>query len=181
MKRFDQWTLEAIRDGRGMMNWLEERRYEWIPLVADAIQRILAGSTILLLTDNDRRWFGEYIVSSINGPLKNRPFIPLYNLREITPYLDSVKGSQDIELLFDMFSISFDDRFFLWYVGRATPPYIDIARWRGDSLLWILDENLQNSFTLSSDDDLLDIKLIQLFKLFDRSLNAAMFGEVLFL
>ncbi|RUM68372.1 MAG: hypothetical protein DSZ08_08295, partial [Sulfurovum sp.] len=47
-----------------------------------------------------------------------------------------------------------------------------------NSFLWILDEEVQDSFSLRSSDALLDIKLLQLYKLFDQTLSAALFGEL---
>ena len=43
---------------------------------------------------------------------------------------------------------------------------------------WILDEQMSNSFSLSSVDETLDIKLLQLLRIFDKSLSAALFGEI---
>ena len=179
-KSFDQWTLETIRYDKSMMTWLEERRYEWIPLAVDAIKRIVSGYTVLLLADEERQWFSDYVVTSINRSLKNRPFIPIYDLKKLAPYIHRIKSNQDIELFFDMLSISYEDRFFIWYVGKSIPPYVNIAKFRDDSFLWILDEDMQNNFTLQSFDEMLDIKLLQLFRLFDKSLDVAMFGEVAF-
>ena len=42
----------------------------------------------------------------------------------------------------------------------------------------MFDEDFNNAFTLKSYDKTLDIKLLQLYRLFDSSLNATMFGEV---
>ena len=180
MKSFDQWTLETIRYDKSMMNWLEERRYEWIPLAVDAIKRVVMGHTILILCDDERQWFCDYVLTSINKPLKNRPFIPIYDLKKIAPFLDRVKNNQDIELLFDMFNLSFEDRYFIWYIGKSISPYVNIAKNKEDSFLWILDEDMQNNFTLKSYDEMLDIKLLQLFRLFDKSLDVAMFAQVQF-
>ena len=41
-----------------------------------------------------------------------------------------------------------------------------------------IDEDFNNAFKLRSYDTSLDIKLLQLYKLFNASLNASMFGEV---
>ncbi len=180
MKSFDQWTLETIRYDKSMMNWLEERRYEWIPLAVDAIKRVVMGYTVLILCDDERQWFCDYVLTSINKPLKNRPFIPIYDLKRIAPFLDRVKNNQDIELLFDMFNLSFEDRYFIWYIGKSISPYVNIAKSKEDSFLWILDEDMQNNFTLKSYDELLDIKLLQLFRLFDKSLDVAIFAQVQF-
>jgi len=37
---------------------------------------------------------------------------------------------------------------------------------------------MANSFTLKSYDEMIDIKLLQLFRLFDKTLGAALFAEV---
>ena len=55
---------------------------------------------------------------------------------------------------------------------------MQLAKRHNDSFMWVLDEHLQDSFYLSSGDDLLDIKLIQLHKLLDKSINAVLFAEV---
>jgi hypothetical protein len=47
-----------------------------------------------------------------------------------------------------------------------------------ESFLWVMDEEIQNSFALRSADTLLDIKLLQLYKLFDTTLSAALFGDI---
>ncbi|BCD67864.1 hypothetical protein NitYY0918_C0771 [Nitratiruptor sp. YY09-18] len=160
------------------MNWLEERRYEWIPLAADAIARIIDGFSVLVLTDDEHEWFCRYVVTSLNKPNKNRPFIPVYDLKRAFPATQFVNTNQDVEFLFDMLSISFEERFFIWYIGRSTSRYVKIAKRSDDSFLWIMDEDMQNNFTLKSYDDLLDVKLIQLFRLFDKSIDAAIFGEI---
>ena len=47
-----------------------------------------------------------------------------------------------------------------------------------DCFLWIFDTQLQNSFTLQSTDSLVDIKLMQMYRIFNLTLEAAMFGRV---
>ncbi len=174
---FDQWTLKTIRYDKSMMNWLEERRYEWLPLAADALNRIVSGYTVLLLTDDERDWFAKYILTSINKSIKNRPFIPIYNLKSITPAIKRLQHKEELDLFFDMLDISFNEQYFIWYIGRSSSSYVKIAKRRDDSFLWIMDEDMQNNFTLKSFDELLDIKLLHLFRLFEKSLDAAIFGE----
>lgn len=176
---FDQFTLQTVRYDKSMMNWLEERRYEWLPLAQDALQRIVSGYTLLVLSDDERDWFAHYVVTRLNAS-KNRPFIPVYDLKKMAPYIGRLTTNEEIDLFFDMLSISYDERFFIWYIGRSTSPYVRIAKKRDDSFLWIMDEDMQNNFTLQSFDELLDIKLLQLFRLFEKSLEAAIFGEVEF-
>ncbi len=174
---FDQWTLQKIRYDKSMMNWLEERRYEWLPLAADALSRIVSGYSVLILTDDERDWFAHYVVTSLNRSLKNRPFVPIYELKKIAPYLSKLQSKEEIELFFDMLEISYCERYFIWYIGRSNAPYVKLAKNRDDSFLWIMDEDMQNNFTLKSFDELLDIKLLQLYRLFEKSLDGAIFGE----
>lgn len=175
---FDKWTLNAIRYDDSFMNWIEERRYEWLPLASLALQKIVNGSSIVIITDKEREWFGKYIIDSINKPIKNRPFIPTFVLKDMFSFVDSIKKDEDIELLYDTLNLSFKDDYFFWYIGRGDSSRAMIAKRREDSFLWIMDEQMQNSFYLKSYDDLLDLKLFQLFRLFDKSLDAAIFGEV---
>ncbi len=174
----DQWTLQTIRYDKSLMNWLEERRYDWLPLATDALKKIVNGYSVLLLTDDEREWYRNYIVSSINKPAKNRPFIPIYDFEKLAPYIKNIQTNQEIDLLFDMLSISFGEQFFVWYIGKSTSSKVKIAKRNDESFLWIMDEDMQNNFTLKSYDELLDIKLLQLFRLFDKSLDVVMFSQV---
>ncbi len=175
---FDQWTLQTIRYDKSMMNWLEERRYEWIPLAAEALQRIVGGSSVLLLTDDERDWYAHYILTTLNKSIKNRPFIPIYDLKSLFPSVRRAMNKDELDMLFDMLDISFED-FFIWYIGRTSAAnYVNIAKYREGNFLWIMDTDIQNNFTLKSYDELLDIKLLQLYRLFEKSLDAAIFGDV---
>ena len=175
---FDKWTLQAIRYDEAIMSWMEERRYDWVPLAASALEKIVLGNSIIIITDKDREWFGEYILYSLNKSDKNRPLIPTYLLKDIVPYIDNIKKDEDIDLLYDMLDLSFKGDYFFWYIGKGDNSRAMIAKRKDDSFLWIMDEQMQNNFYLKSFDDLLDLKLFQLFRLFDKSLDAAIFGEI---
>jgi hypothetical protein len=41
-----------------------------------------------------------------------------------------------------------------------------------------MDESFQNALRLRSFDPLIDIKLLQLYRLFDKTLGALLFGEI---
>ncbi len=77
-----------------------------------------------------------------------------------------------------MISLSYKDNYLFWYIGSGDDKRSDIAKRRENSYFWIFDEDFHNAFKLKSYDTYLDIKLLQLYKLFNASLNAAMFGEV---
>ncbi len=87
-------------------------------------------------------------------------------------------GTAEIELMEDMLEISYPNGYFFWYIGKGDHPYTKLAFRNDESFLWILDDEVQNSFRLRSSDPLKDIKLLQLYKLFDQTLSAAIFGDI---
>lgn len=178
MADFAQWSLDAIREEGGALSWLEEQRFDWTTATVHALEKILSGKTIILITDEKRKWLEMYILSSINRVSFDRPLLPIISVDSLFQHYNSVNGGEIIDILDDMISISFKEDYFFWYIGKGTDKRADIAKRRDDSYFWIFDEEFQNSFILKSYDSLLDIKLLQLFKLFDASLNATMFGEV---
>ncbi len=97
---------------------------------------------------------------------------PFYQLLDCFPNLQNIHTTQEMELLEDMLDISYPDGYYIWYIGRGDHPYTKLAYRNDDSFLWVMDEEVQNSFAFRSSDTLLDIKLLQLFKLFDSTLSA---------
>lgn len=178
MQRFLKWTLDSIREDGSMMSWMEEKRFEWVPLASSILQNILNGQSIIVITDDDRDWFGEYVLKSINSVSKNRPLLPFVSIKTFFPNVHQLKTKEDIELLEDMLSQTFLNGYTFFYIGKSNDIKIQLAKRNDDSFMWIFDEHLQNSFYLSSGDGLLDIKLIQLFRLLDKSINAVLFAEV---
>jgi len=178
MPDFAQWSLDAIREEGGSLSWLEEHRFEWSKTTAFALEQILNGKTIILITDEKRKWFENYILSSINGVLLERPLIPIISIDNIYTHYNNINGGEMIDIIDDMVSLSFKNDYFFWYIGKGDDKRSDIAKRKDESYFWIFDEDFNNAFTLKSYDANLDIKLLQLYKLFDASLNAAMFGEV---
>ncbi len=178
MQQLLKWTLETIRDEESSFSWMEEYRYEWAPLVKSAVSQVLEGKTVLVVTDEQHQWFAKYILNKVNDLRKNRPLVPFYPLSECFPNLQSIHSTQEIQLLEDMFDISYPNGYYIWYIGKGDHPYTKLAYRNQDSFLWILDEEVQNSFAFRSSDPLLDIKLLQLYKLFDSTLSAALFGDL---
>lgn len=178
MQQLLKWTLDTIREDESCFSWMEEYRYEWAPLVKGAISQSIEGKTALILTDEPRKWFGKYILNTINDMNKERPLLPFYQLVECYPMLASIQSTQEIELLEDMLDISYPNGYYFWYIGKGNHPYTKLIYRQDHSFLWILDEEVQDSFSLRSSDTLLDIKLLQLFKLFDHTLSAALFGDL---
>ncbi|MDR0408382.1 MAG: HobA family DNA replication regulator [Campylobacteraceae bacterium] len=178
MQEFLKWTLDTIRKEGSSFSWMEEKRLEWVPLVVPMLKKILQGHTFIIATDDERKWFGEYIMYSINKTHFNRPFISFICLNALFPHVNDLKTKEDFELLEDMLSLSFQNGYTFFYIGKNNDVKCKISKRKYDSFLWIMDEQVQNSFYLKSEDDFLDTKLIQLFKLLNRSINAVLFAEV---
>ena len=178
MQKFLKWTLEAIREDESLMSWMEERRFEWVPLASSALKNILCGHTFIIITDREREWFGKYLLSSLNKFDKNRPFLPIINFNELSYNIDEANNKEKINVLEDMLSISFSNGYTFFYIGKSDSPRAKMVKHHEGSFLWMMDEQIQNSFYLNSSDELLDIKLIQLSRLFDKSIDAALFSEI---
>ncbi len=178
MQDFAQWSLDTIREEGGSLSWLEEQRFDWTTTTSHALEQILNGKTIILITDEKRKWFEQYIVSSLNSASLDRPLLPIVSVDSIYTHYNHINGGEMIDILDDMISISYKDNYFFWYIGSGDDKRSDIAKRKDNSYFWIFDEDFHNAFTLKSYDKKLDIKLLQLFGLFDASLNATMFGEV---
>lgn len=175
---FAHWSLDAIREEGGSLSWLEELRFEWSKTTAYALEQMLSGKSIILIVDEKRKWLEQYILSFLNSTALERPLIPIISIDSIYRHYDIVDGGEMMDIVDDMISISFKDDYFFWYIGKGDDKRSDIAKRKDNSYFWIFDEDFNNAFTLKSYDTDLDIKLLQLYKLFNSSLNAAMFGEV---
>ncbi len=160
------------------MSWMEERIFEWGPIATNPLLKILEGKTILLLCDEEHEWLENYILKKINDPALNRPMLPIYPLKKVYPNIDEIKNSADIELMQDMLSISFEGGYFIWYVGKSDHRYTRVAFRDDDNFLWVFNDEIQSAFNLKSYDKNCDIKLLELFRLFNDSINAALFGEI---
>ncbi|WP_456392485.1 HobA family DNA replication regulator [Nitratifractor sp.] len=178
MQQLLEWTLEAIRTEGSDFSWMEEFRFDWVPLIGNALRKVVVGQTVLILSDTRRNWFGRYIVSHINRPELNRPFVPFYPLQGNFPNLAEIETTQQMRSLEDMLDISYPGGWFLWYIGEGNDRFAKLAYRNDENLLWLFDGQVPNSFNLRKHDPLLDIKLLQLYRLFDRTLEAALFNEV---
>jgi len=178
MSNFAQWSLDVIREDGAALSWLEEQRFDWTNPLSLALEQILEGKTVVLITDEKRKWLESYILSSINSMKLDRPLIPVVSIDSLYQHYGHVSGGEMIEIVEDMITLSYKEDYFFWYIGKGEDKRSDIAKRKDTSYFWIFDEEFHNAFSLKSFDPMVDIKLLQLYKLFDASLNAAMFGEV---
>ena len=179
MQDFIQWTLKAIRDEGPLMSWMEDRRVEWTPLLASRLKFLLEGRAFITISDEERRWFEIYLLKKMNHSKSIRPFLPFFSLRSLYPSLDEIETNEQKQLLKDMLSLAFPNGYLFFYIGKSLDRYANLAKSDEDSYMWLFDEQAQNSFTLSSSDENLDVKLISLCKIFDKSIDAALFAKVI--
>ncbi|CAA6800941.1 MAG: DNA replication regulator family [uncultured Sulfurovum sp.] len=172
------WTLDTIREEDSSFSWMEECRYDWVPVVQNAVSKIIEGQTILLLTDEKQSWYAKYVASKINNLYNERPFLPVYTLRSMFHNLNKMKNTQELDLLEDMLDISYPNGYFIWYIGSAESSYSKFAFRNDENLLWVIDGDVPNAFYLKNAGSSLDIKLIQLFKLFNKTIDASLFGDI---
>ncbi len=178
MQQLLNWTLETIRHEESCFSWMEEYRYDWTPLVKSAVSKLLSGQTMLIVTDEESRWFSRYISTRINALDSGRPLLSCYSLLSVFPNLVSMVTTQEIEILEDMLDISYPNGYFIWYIGKGDHPFTKLIFRNDENFMWVLDEQMPNSFALRSSDPLLDIKLLQLYKLFNLTIDAALFGDL---
>ena len=177
MQNINDWLLDTIREDekKGVMcGWIEEKRFLFLRDMARVISHIMNGGSLIVLTDEARKWFGEYIIQHINQPHKGRPFFPIIQIKHLHDMIDSnaqgdLRGFKLISNMLDMMYANY--RF--WYIGKKNMR-ASFAKSYGDGWYWIFDENDMFSPT----DEHLDYKLISLFKLFDRAILAAMLNKI---
>ena len=178
MQDFIQWTLETIRSER-YMSWMEEKRVEWTPLLASRLKFLLDSKAFIVICDDEREWFENYLLRNINRTKSERPFLPFFSLRSLYPGFDSIETNEQKQLLKDMLSLAFPNGYIFFYIGKSIDKRANLAKTDENSYMWLFDEQAQNSFTLSSSDENLDIKLLNLYKLFDKSIDAVLFAKVM--
>lgn len=174
---FSQWTLDKIRDEYSNIQWLEERRFEWMPLVKNIVKHVTNGHTYIIFSDDERCWLVSYLCQLINKTSNtSRPFLPFINGNLIySRFIQDIKNNEDTLLFEDMLSLSFPSGYAFFYVGTGANNKATISKRHDNSFLWMIDESIQNSFELESDDKNLDTKLVQLSNLFEQSIEFLLF------
>jgi len=178
MKTLSSYTLEIIREYGSNLSWMEERRFDWVSLLGSFLARIVDAKTVLVATDKERDWLNQYIVTKLNASFLKRPLLPVISLERVLPNIDMVNKSEEFELVEDMLELSFPNGYTFFYIGFGDDKRATLAKRDPNSFMWLLDEKNQNGFYLSSKDEFLDIKLISLVRLLDKSIDGALFMEV---
>ena len=144
---------------------------------------------ILDINPSQKMTIGANEISKKIDTLKNSKFLKeaLENIKQdgnkftYTEYLGEVTSDEFdiiVDKLLDMLSLAFPNGYVFFYIGKSAEKSSQIAKGKDDSYMWLFDEQAQNSFYLSSSDEMLDIKLLSLYKLFDKSVDVALFAKV---
>ncbi|MEA2091860.1 MAG: HobA family DNA replication regulator, partial [Campylobacterota bacterium] len=89
MSDFAQWSLDVIREDGAILSWLEEQRFDWTNPLSLALEQILNGKTIILITDEKRKWLETYILGSINSMQHERPLLPIVSIDSLYKHYGS--------------------------------------------------------------------------------------------
>ena len=179
MQEFINWTVDTIREDKLLAPWLEERKFDWTPLVSKSIVNILdKGCSVIVITDSDREWFLSYCLSNINHKTLHRPYLPFYDFKSFYSKLEQVKNEDDISYIKDMLNISFPNGYCFWYIGRGQDSRAIIPKISKNSFMWLFDDEQQDAFNLRSSDEALDMKLLQMFRLYNKTISATLFAQV---
>ena len=142
------------------------------------INGMMGNKSVLIVTDNDHVWFKQYILTNINKKKLGRPYLPFYSFDSFNSNIDDIKTENDIQLIHDMLQNSFPNGYFFWYIGKSQSMRANLAKMSKQPLLWLMDEELSNSFYLDSNDPALDIRLLNMYRLFNKTLEAVLFAQI---
>jgi len=171
----NRFVMDLIR--KKNYKWMEERRLDFVPLLSVFLNQILDAKNVLIVTDPQRKWYGDYLINKINNYNEFKPqFFPFFILENVVPQINTAKHPEQFDMIEDMLDVSFE-RYIFWYIGQETP-LLKFTRRKPDSFYWIMDNDLSKNFYLKSTDPFLDNKLINLADIVNESLNAAVFAEV---
>lgn len=181
MESLRDWMLRTIREenNNGLMSgWLEEELNKWTPLVSATLTSLLNGVSFIILCDTPRAWLKTYILQNINHPSKNRPYMPFFGMENLEVLLGNERKNLDnLKLAEGMLDLAYRDYAF-FYIGRREGMSAELAISNDNSFLWLLDEDLSNAFYLNSTHPMLDFRLLQLYKIFDKTLSALIAGKI---
>ena len=179
MEEYLSWILNTIRDEKSLDNWLEEIRFDFARTTINTLKYIENGATVLVCSDNDNKWFVEYIISKINSNT-DMPFLPFINFNNFFPHFEDLKSAEDKQLLIDMLDISFPSGYIFWYIGSNGSPYCKISGSKDHSLLWINNTDNPTNGLCFENDEFLDKHLIDSYNLLHKVILAKIYGEIIF-
>ncbi|WP_120944174.1 MULTISPECIES: HobA family DNA replication regulator [Helicobacter] len=142
--------------------------YDWGEF-AKGVRHILEGGSVLLCVDQERAWFKHYVLAHLNAK-KLRPLVPIVD--GLLGYAPLLPDSREWPVIGDLLDLTYRNYMF-WYVGKEG----DLSEWISNKahFLWLLDAK---KGLLSAQDPLLDLKLLQLYRVFESVLFESMLGQL---
>ncbi|WP_121021611.1 HobA family DNA replication regulator [Helicobacter vulpis] len=142
--------------------------YDWGEF-SKSVRHILEGGSVLLCVDKERTWFKHYVLAHLNAK-KLRPLVPIVD--GFFGYPSLLQDTQEWPLVSDLLDLTYRNYMF-WYVGKGG----DLSKWVSSKahFLWLLDTE---DGLLRAQDPLLDLKLLQLYRVFESVLFESMLGQL---
>lgn len=179
MQDLFRWSNEIFKRDASL-NWLEVCSENFTPLLSQSLKFLLNGWTFVVITDEKRRYFVDFFTRKINSKEHdNRPLLPFFSIFALCPNVIETKNLNELKLVDDMLNIAFNDKILYFYIGDNKSEFYQLAKINQNSYIWLIDTLEENSFYLSSKNDDLDFKLLQLYKIFDSAIDAVLFNEVI--
>ncbi|WP_104749591.1 HobA family DNA replication regulator [Helicobacter cynogastricus] len=138
--------------------------YDWEGFMA-CITHISNGGCVLLCVDAPRTWFKKYVFTHLNAKALRPPLPIVDGLLGLNWLLQDV---QNLPLILNLLNLTYKN-YLLWYVGEEG--ILSTLATNTKGLLWILQDGF-----LNPSDPLCDLKLLQLYKVFETILFESLLG-----
>jgi hypothetical protein len=172
------WMIKTIRNDPALGSWLEDIKYDTLSSFGNFLQNSFSDSkTILLLCDDKRDWFKNYILSTINNQNINRPLIPIYDMSALKDKFSHSSSEENRQYIKDVLDISFSNGYVIWYIGDCSSPLANAPKVFDNSFLWVFDEDIPNALEFKNNDDSVDFKLMQVLRLLNYSISAFLYED----
>lgn len=178
MQDLSKFTYELAQKDVNL-TWLIAKSDDWTSNLSSKLRFLLDERTFILICDDERSWFEEYFLKNINRSMKERPFLPFFSLKSLYPNRKNLKNFDNFPYLDDMLNLCFPKGYVYFYIGESKDELYELAKSSENSYMWIIGKKVQNAFYIDKDDENLDIKLLSLYKIFDKSIDSVLFSEVL--
>ncbi|WP_104711100.1 HobA family DNA replication regulator [Helicobacter felis] len=155
---------QIFREHHTRLGRVDMASYDWESFKT-CISHIASGGCILLCVDASRMWFKEYVFTHLNAKLLRPPLPIVDGLLGFDPLLKDVRN---LPLVVNLLNLTYKNYLF-WYVGEEG--ILSTLASSTKSLLWILQDGF-----LSPRDPLCDLKLLQLYQVFETMLFESLLG-----
>ena len=180
MRKINDWLLHEIKKDADSisempLHWMEIMRADFSPIITRALRFIIEeNGTFLLCADSRRAWFKTYILHKLNSLDEDRPYISIYDFdASLSRLLSSDEMNND--LIKNTLDISYN-KYAIWYIGDADTKMAKFALEFKESFLWIFDKKVERAIMLKNDKNA-DIKLIQLYRIFEEAIFVGISGD----